>query len=234
MIGISSELWKGWMDLLYPNICAGCSAMLPDRNIPICLSCLHQLPYTQFHLHENNPAEKVFWGRIPVQAAASYLYFTKHSLVQQLLHQLKYGNNTAVGQFLGEKMGQDFSQSPRFQQVEALVPLPLFASRERKRGYNQATVIANGFSAATGIPVYENIIRRNSATSTQTHKSRIDRWRNIEGRFELMDHRSLAGKSILLLDDVLTTGATLEACGQTLLEIPGISLYIASLAYTST
>ena len=234
MTGLGKEIWNGWMDLLYPPVCAGCAEKMIDHSVPLCLSCQHQLPLTGFHLHPDNPAEKVFWGRIPVQAAASYLYFTKHSMVQRLLHELKYRGNQSIGRYLGEKMGEDFIQCGRFNHVEALIPLPLFRSRERKRGYNQSAVIAEGFAKVTGLPVYAGIIRRHSSTVTQTNKSRIERWQNIAGRFELTDSQRLEGTSVLLIDDVLTTGATLEACARTLLEIPGISVSIASLAYTST
>ncbi len=234
MISLGREVWEGWMDLLYPPVCAGCAEKMTDHSKPLCLSCVHGLPFTQFHLHAGNPVEKIFWGRIPVQSAASYLYFTKHSPVQHLLHQLKYRGNKQIGLFLGEKMGEDFRQSGRFNDIDAIVPLPLFRSRERKRGYNQSAILAEGYSKATGLPVYPKVIRRRSATATQTHKSRMERWQNMEGRFELTDPHLLKGKSLLLIDDVLTTGATLEACSRSLLEVPGISVSIATLAYTSS
>jgi ComF family protein len=218
--------------LFFPQVCAGCGSDLVNAKEQLCLACEHALPLTHFELHANNPVEKIFWGRIPVTAAASFLYFTKGSLLQYLLHQLKYRGNKEVGYDLGKRMGKAFFQSNRFRDIDALVALPLYASRERKRGYNQAALICDGFSAATKIPFLNYAVKRISATETQTHKNRIERWLNMEGRFEVPDTTALENKRILLVDDVITTGATLEACGQELLKVPGLQLNIASLAYT--
>lgn len=184
-------------------------------------------------MHANNPVEKIFWGRIPVVAAASYLYFTKGSILQQLLHQLKYKGNKEVGYFLGRQMGTAFIQSNRFSQIDALIALPLYPSKERKRGYNQAAVLCEGFSAVTRIPFLNNMVVRTVSTETQTHKNRIERWQNMETRFELKSASALCNKRLLLIDDVVTTGATLEACGHELLKAGGAQLNIATLAYTS-
>ena len=220
--------------LFFPQLCAGCGTDIIDIDQTICLHCNEQLPITNFHLHANNPVEKIFWGRIPVTAAASYLYFTKDSILQQLLHQLKYKGNKDIGYFLGRQMGKAFSESNRFCYADALVALPLFPSRERKRGYNQAAVLCEGFSDASGIPFLSRAVARVVHTDTQTHKNRIERWQNMEGKFVVEDHGVLRNKRIILIDDVITTGATLEACGHELLKVEGVQLNIASLAYTSS
>jgi len=228
------EIGASLTHLFFPHVCQGCGSDLLDKNQLVCLHCYNQLPATQFHLHQANPVEKIFWGRISVEAAASLLYFTKGSVLQQLLHQLKYKGNQEIGRFLGNEMGKQFIQSDRFAAIDGLVPLPLFGSREKKRGYNQAKIIADGFSSATGIPVWNEVIRRTRSTETQTHKSRLARWMNMEGRFELVNPAQISFKKILLIDDVLTTGATLESCGHELLRAEGCSLSIGTIAYTSS
>ena len=190
------------------------------------------MPLTNFHLHAGNPVEKIFWGRIHLAAATALCHFTAGSTIQQLLHQLKYQGNQEAGYFLGGMMGSALHASDRFAGVDMLLPLPLFAARQKKRGYNQAAVLCNGIASITGWPVNTTAITRQQATETQTHKSRVERWMNMEDKFELSDKNTIAGKHILLVDDVVTTGATLEACGQALLRVAGVKLSIATLAYT--
>jgi ComF family protein len=223
---------KDFAHLFFPHVCAGCGTDIISPHTPVCARCLNRLPLTNFHLYANNPVEKYFWGRIPVSAAASLCHFTGGSLVQQLLHQLKYKGNKEVGYLLGRMMGITLSESPRFGNIDLLVPLPLFAARQKKRGYNQSAIICNGLSVVMNLPVNADAVMRLSATETQTHKNRVDRWKNMEGKFEIVNAAALNGKHILLVDDVITTGATLEACGQAILEIPGTKLSIATLAYT--
>lgn len=233
MTPVLKNITNNLVHLFFPHLCAGCGSDIIDNKQTLCLHCNDQLPVTDFHMHANNPVEKIFWGRIPVVAAASYLYFTKGSILQHLLHQFKYKGNKEIGSFLGRQMGAAFMQSNRFSQIDALIALPLFHSKERKRGYNQAAVLCEGFSAATGIPFLNNVVIRTLSTETQTHKNRIERWQNMEARFELKSETVICNKRLLLLDDVVTTGATLEACGHELLKAAGTQLNIATLAYTS-
>ena len=233
MTPVLKNITNNLAQLFFPHLCAGCGSDIIDNKQTLCLYCIDQLPVTNFHMHANNPVEKIFWGRIPVVAAASYLYFTKGSILQHLLHQFKYKGNKEVGSFLGRQMGTAFIQSNRFSQIDALIALPLFPSKERKRGYNQAAVLCEGFSAVTGIPFLNNLVVRTVSTETQTHKNRIERWQNMEARFKLTSASALSNKRLLLIDDVVTTGATLEACGHELLKATGAQLNIATLAYTS-
>ncbi|MFT3937058.1 MAG: phosphoribosyltransferase family protein [Chitinophagaceae bacterium] len=218
--------------LFFPHVCAGCGNDAIGEDSLLCVQCIDQLPLTNFHFHANNPVEKHFWGRLPLVAATSLCHFTTGSLVQHLLHQLKYKGNQEIGYFVGRIMGNAFTQSERFRHIDVLVPLPLFAARQKKRGYNQATVLCNGIAEVMHVPVANDAIKRLSATETQTRKSRIERWKNMEGKFELNDISSIENKHVLLLDDVVTTGATLEACGHELLKASGVKLSIATLAYT--
>ena len=219
--------------LFFPRLCAGCGNDLFGKEEVLCLLCIDKFPVTNFHLHANNPVERIFWGRLPLVSASSYLYFTKDSLLQHLLHAFKYSGNKEIGFYFGRCMGKSFVQSNRFQQIDALISLPLHPKKEKKRGYNQATVLCDGIAEIMQIPVLKNVILRPTATQTQTHKNRIRRWQNIEGKFLLADPDAISNKHILLIDDVVTTGATLEACGQELLRGEGVRLSIATLAYTS-
>jgi ComF family protein len=220
------------LHLFLPHQCAGCSSDIISNEQVLCLHCLHNLPFTNFHLHDNNPIEKIFWGRIPVTHAASLFYFNKNSSLQHIVHQLKYKGNKELGLFIGRKMGEALKQTCRFNDIDALVPLPLYAARERKRGYNQAFILCKGMAEVLQLPILQHIVRRSSFSETQTHKNRIERWQNMKGRFELLQPEAIAGKHILLVDDVITTGATLEACGEQLLSAPGSRLSILTMAYT--
>lgn len=219
--------------LFFPRLCTGCGNDIYGNDEVLCLSCIDKLPITNFHLHANNPVEKIFWGRLPVTTASSYLYFTKNSLLQQLLHAFKYNGKKEIGFYFGRCMGKSFLESNRFNRVDALVPLPLHPRKEKKRGYNQAAVLCSGIADVMEIPVLKTAILRPQATETQTHKSRLKRWQNMEGKFVLENGDILRNKHVLLIDDVVTTGATLESCGLQLLEAEGLRLSIATLAYTS-
>lgn len=218
--------------LFFPDICAGCGTDTVSRNALLCIQCINQLPITNFHLYADNLVEKIFWGRLPVIYASSFCYFTKDSLIQRLIYQFKYKGNKDVGYFAGKMMGESLKQSGRFNSIDALIPLPLFASKEKRRGYNQSAVLCDGISAITNLPVLADSITRTSYSETQTHKNRIERWQNMEGRFELKDPEAIQNKHILLVDDVITTGATLEACGHEILRADNTQLSILTLAYT--
>lgn len=227
------NIFADTLHLFYPHICTGCGSDLIGKDSLLCIQCINDLPHTHFADYPNNPIEKVFAGRIPFEAAHSEFYFSKGQLLQQLIHLLKYKNNREIGHYLGELMGNSLLRSNRFSHIDYLVPLPLFAEKEFKRGYNQAAIICNGIQAATQIPVMtKNVIRRH-ATETQTRKHRAERWQNVADSFMILDPASITGKNILLVDDVITTGATLEACGQVILQVPGTMISFAALAHAS-
>lgn len=216
--------------LLYPHTCVGCDSDIIQKEQLLCARCLDRLPLTHFIKYANNPVEKIFAGRLPVQEAAGFLYFHRNTITQRLVHQLKYKGNKDIGIHIGHQMADSLLQSKRFQHIDALVPVPLFAAREKKRGYNQATIICKGLSEKLGLPVLERVIKRQTASSTQTKKNRAERWQNIAGKFSVADPASIAGMKLLLVDDVVTTGATLEACGQELLSAGNIRLSILTMA----
>ena len=216
--------------LFYPCVCAGCGIDLYNEEV-ICISCLHSLPVTNYHLHASNPVEKILWGRVPLLSAFSYLYFNKHSIVRSLLHQLKYESNKEVGYFFGRQIGNAMKLSNRYNEVDMVIPLPLHESKLRKRGYNQAELICEGISEITGIPVNTTLLIRPSKNETQTHKTRIERWENTSGKFQVVDITNIENRHILLVDDVVTTGATLEASAIELVR-KGAKVSIGTLAYT--
>jgi len=231
MIANLKYLVKSTLHLFYPHICTGCGSDLLGEGNQLCLKCIHDLPHTGFADLANNPVEKYFWGRIPLQAAYSQFYFSKEFLMQHLIHQLKYKGDTRIGFYLGEIMGKTLLKSDRFKNIDALIPLPLYPDKERKRGYNQAAVICNGMSSNMNIPVYNNYVIRQHATETQTRKHRTERWENVKDSFKVAKPGDLAGKHLLLVDDVVTTGATLEACGAVILGVNNVKLSVATLAY---
>ena len=219
--------------LFYPHTCTGCGSDLLYANQLLCIRCIAELPHTGFAFHENNLIEKIFRGRLPAKAAHSEFYFAKNELIQHLIHQLKYKNNREIGIYLGEIMGNTLLKSGRFAETDHLIPLPLFAEKQFKRGYNQSEMICNGIHRSTMIPVMANNVSRQRATETQTRKHRSERWENVEGSFFIKDPSSLKEKRILLVDDVITTGATIEACGREILNIAGTTISIAALAHAS-
>lgn len=196
------------------------------------MRCHASLPKTEFEFYPNNPVEKIYWGRLPLVSATAHCYFSKQAIMQHLMHQLKYRGNKDVGLYLGRLMGHSLASANRFRYVDALIPLPLFPIKERKRGYNQAAVLCDGIAEVLGKPVLKDVVVRNMHTESQTKKNRIERWLNMEGRFELAKPEKIAGKHLLLVDDVITTGATLEACGAVLLQGQNVQLSLATLCYS--
>jgi ComF family protein len=195
---------------------------------------MHSLPETGYHLGKTNPVDELFYGRIPVERAMSLLFFNKESKYRRILHKLKYQGHRDIGIFLGRLIGSRLKESDFRPLPDIIVPVPLHKAKLRRRGFNQSAVIAEGISEILGIPVREDILIRKTFTSTQTRKGRYDRWKNVEGIFSCSKARNIENTHILLVDDVVTTGATLEAAGSCLLSIPGTKLSVATAAYSTT
>ena len=233
MISAARKVFAPLFHLFYPHNCAGCGTDLSSAQDILCLQCFDELPYTGFSELGNNPVESIFHGRVSVVAAMSELYFSKGSIVQSLIHELKYKGRKDVGILLGNLIGKSISASDRFWGIDLMVPLPLTPARERSRGYNQAEILCTGIHQVTNIPILTNVLVRTRTSSTQTKKKRGERWKNVESNFSITDGERLSGKHVLLVDDVITTGATLDASGTLLLTIPGVQLSIASLAWAT-
>lgn len=226
-------LWiHDFFGLIYPRICACCGNSLWKHEEIVCTLCHYHLPRTTFHLEEENPVTRLFWGREKVASAASCFWFNKGGKVQRLIHQLKYKGRKDIGIWLGKEYGRVLRTSPLFSEAEIIIPVPLHRKRLMKRGYNQAEQFAIGLGASMGIPVAGRILTREKATSTQTRKSRFSRWENVHGIFSLSDPQVLANRHVLVVDDVVTTGATLEAILHALHTVPGIRVSLATIAYT--
>ncbi len=226
------SIFHSLLHLFFPKTCCGCGTVLLSENILFCIYCQASMPVTCFEFFPTNPIEKIFWGRVVVEAASAHLYFTTGSSVQRSLHLLKYKGKKEIGIYFGKCMSTALIHSRRFSECEMIIPLPLFAEREKKRGFNQATLIATGLSLQLKIPVVEDVVVRVKRTDTQTHKSRIQRWKNMESTFEIREPLKIMGRHVLLVDDVVTTGASLEACARVLQNIPGVKISIACLAHT--
>ncbi len=236
MLVINSILqqFQIWFDdllwLMYPELCASCEKPLNTGEKCLCTGCRFHLPKTNFHLEKVNPVVKHFWGKVNVAAAASYYLFTKGEKVQHLIHLLKYRKRKDVGVFIGELYGYDLRKSPEFSTIDVIVPVPLHPKKFRKRGYNQSECFAEGLSKSMKVTFDTKSLRRNSETQTQTRKHRFERFENVDRVFAVSDPEQITGKHILLVDDVITTGSTLVACAEALLEIPGTKVSIVTIA----
>lgn len=218
------------LSLAFPKLCAACNvALMQDEDI-VCLACKYALPQTNLHTIKGNIIEQVFWGRVPIQFAASFLYFDKLSKVQEIIHQLKYNNQAEIGIELGKWYATILKNSNTLPKIDAIIPVPLHYSRLKKRGYNQSEMFANGLSEILEKPVFTKVLTRNRKTETQTKKSRFVRWHNVNEAFILTQPKALQNKHILLVDDVLTTGATLESCAQAILMAENIKISILTIA----
>lgn len=224
-------MFSDFFALFYPRICAACSGNLSAQEEYICMSCQYHLPQTNYSGFKDNPLSKLFWGRTSIETATSYFYFSNDSKVQRLIHQLKYKGQKELGIYLGEQYGRELKQSPLFMHVDKIIPVPLHAKKLKKRGYNQAEYFAQGLSNSMNIPVLKHTLRRVKESGTQTKKTRYERWENVENIFRLVQPTALIGKHILLVDDVITTGSTIEACASKLLEIEGLKISMASIAF---
>ena len=222
---------QDFISLFFPRLCAACATSLVNNEGVVCTHCLYQFPYTNFHLQDDNPVARQFWGRLNFGWAGAFVYFNQKSAVQRAIHQLKYNNKREVGTFLGSLYAEQLTELLREHPADVIVPVPLAVSRQRKRGYNQSECIARGMATVLHLPVDTLSLKRMKLTDTQTRKGRFSRLANMNEAFVATAGPSLEGKSILIVDDVITTGATIESCALALQEIPGVKISIAALAY---
>lgn len=223
--------FRHFIDLLYPQVCEACERPLAEGEQILCTYCRYEMPLTNFWKSTDNPAAKLFWGKVELEQAASFFYYAKDSRYRQLMHKLKYKGRKEIGVYLGKLYGSYLADSPLYNTVDVVVPLPLHAKRLAKRGYNQSEKIAEGISTAIQKPILLDAMQRNVYTETQTNKNRMERWKNVENVFSVTKPELLANKHILLVDDILTTGATLEVCANTILQATSCKVSVVTLAY---
>ncbi len=201
-----------------------------NNELVICTNCRHELPVTNFPPDNDNPVKKVFYGRVKLEYASSLLLFQKKGNVQKLMHQLKYRGHREISKFLGQWMGAILAEASLLSNIEAVIPVPLHKKKLRSRGFNQVEDFGKEIARSLDIPYIDNVLLKRSFTTTQTFKARLSRWGNIEETFVLANPELIHNKHVLLVDDIITTGATLEACAGVLKEAGGVKISIASMA----
>ena len=226
------SLATDFLGLIFPRLCLACREPLVTGESHLCTTCRAELPYTDFHLlpADQNPIGRRFWGKLPIRHALSYLRFVRHGRVQHLLHELKYQGQRDVGTALGQLYGAELRAAGLAEDFDLIVPVPLHPRKLAKRGYNQAAAFASGLSEGLHLPAANTALRRNANTKTQTKKNRAERWENVASVFEVDDPAAIIGRRVLVVDDVLTTGATLVACGVALLAAGATEVSIATIA----
>jgi ComF family protein len=223
--------YQSFISLFYPNLCLICNGNVPFTDRQICLKCETELPVTNFHLDDDNPIFQKFAGRIKLEQAAAFFYFFKKGKVQTLIHDLKYHNKADVGVQLGKMYGSILKESGYFDTIDFILPVPLHPKKEKQRGYNQSDMFAQGLSAILDKPWRNDILKRIEYTNTQTQKSTIERFENVKSAFKIAKPDVIQNKHVLIVDDVLTTGATMEACAINCLEIGDCRVSFAVIGY---
>jgi ComF family protein len=218
------------LNFFYPCLCISCGNILLQKEQFFCLHCLHNFPETRYHEFDESPLSLLFKGRVAVENTGAFLFYKKGNQVQKILHHLKYYGTKEVGAFLGNLYGIQLVLHEKWKTIDMIIPIPLHTKKEKKRGYNQSEWIAKGLSTGMQIPYDTKLLIRSEFTETQTKKSRFHRWQNVKEVFQLTDLNALENKHVLLCDDVLTTGATLEAAIQKLAVISSLKVSVATLA----
>jgi len=231
--GFRSSFWTRLFDLIAPRQCVVCGSRLAESEEHVCSCCMMVLPRSD---HADDPYEnelaRLFWGRLPIERAAAWLYYQPGVPVSNIVYELKYHNRPSIGPYFGKIMAEEFLPKLFFRDIDVIVPVPLSKQRERQRGYNQAREIAVGISEVTGIPIVDGAVVRTRFQESQTHKRVDERRENVEGAFELVNADLIAGRHVLVVDDVITTGATMCACCEAISSAPDLRLSIISLGFT--
>lgn len=224
------HLLNDFTNLFYPHLCILCENPLIENEQQICLNCLYNLPKTNYHTNKGNPTRALFAGFPQVNEVTAFLFFEKDGITQKLIHSFKYYDNKSLAEYLGRIAATELKEYGFYASVETIIPIPLHPKKEKKRGYNQSECIANGIASVYGCEIDKTSLIRVTETMSQTRKSVYDRHMNVENIFKLTDPGKLSGKHVLLIDDVITTGATTSACIETLSEIPEIKISIFSMS----
>ncbi len=218
-------------NLFFPKVCEACKCVLKDNEATICTLCRHDLPVTSFHLDGKEDVKKILYGRVQLEQATSLLHFSKKSIVQQLLHSLKYKGHEEISRFFGKWLGAELSGLKAYEGVDVVVPVPLHKSKQRQRGYNQVALFGKEIAKALNVAYNDKILVKTSASKTQVFKNRTKRTNNNDKLvFSIQDKAQLKDKHVLIVDDIITTGATIEACASQLHSIEGVKISLATIA----
>ena len=225
------DIWDDFISLLFPRLCYACGNHLMRNESIICTECYVVIPRTNHHYEEDNQVAKLFWGRCIIEKAAAFSYYNKGSRIRNLIHNLKYKGIKEIGYELGKIYGLSLKDSGFIKDVDLIIPVPLHPAKERIRGFNQSVTISIGISEVTLLPIDIKSLARTMISATQTKRSRYERWTNVEGIFQVTDPEIIRGRHILLVDDVITTGSTIESCTNELLKIEGVRVSVVALAF---
>ena len=218
------------LNLFFPKVCEACNNVLRDNELVVCTSCRHQLPVTNFHFDNSKTVEKMVYGRVKLEDATALLHFSKKGIVQQLLHNLKYRGHEHISDFLGKWLAAELRSANGFDDIDVVVPVPLYKTKLRKRGYNQVAQFGKQIAKALNVEYDDAVLIKTKPSKTKVFKGRLSRWNDDDPVFSISENTSLRGKHILLVDDIITTGATVEACATELLKIDNIKLSLATMA----
>lgn len=224
---------QDFISLIYPRNCVACGNSLFKHEEALCNYCYLNLPKTNFHLQPNNVIKNLFYGRVDIETAGSFYLFSKKGSIQKILHAIKYKGHKDLAVLVGKWYAKDLLSDPSVSQSACIIPVPLHPLKLKQRGYNQSEEFAKGLADGLHIPANTGLLRRMQNTSTQTRKNKFERWENVEDVFEVSDTESFKNSSVILVDDVITTGATIEACCQALQQIEGIKIHVLSIAYAN-
>lgn len=225
------QFLKDVLSIFYPSLCICNKSLLKTESV-LCSVCRHNLPIINIKSHTKNEIKNVFYGRVHIKKATAFLYFNKNNSTQKLIHQLKYKGNQKIGTLLGNWFGNQLKEQGAFTDIDYIIPVPLHPKKKSERGYNQVTTFGKSLGKTLNIDYLSGVLQRVSSSKTQTLKERFERFTNSNTKFFLTDTQILENKHILLIDDVITTGATLEACCNELLKTKNLSISIATMAYT--
>ncbi|MGA2405449.1 MAG: ComF family protein [Bacteroidales bacterium] len=225
------DLWDDFISLLFPRLCYACGNHLMRNENLICTECYVLIPRTNYHIAEDNPVAQLFWGRCIIEKAAAFSYYNKGSRIRNLIHNMKYKGIREIGIELGRIYALSLKSSGFTKDIDLIIPVPLHPVKKRTRGFNQSEIISMGIADVTGLPVDTKSLVRTTVSETQTKRSRYERWTNVEGIFHVIDPQTIMNKHVLLVDDVITTGSTIESCSYELLKIEGVKVSVVALAF---
>ncbi len=219
------------LSIFNPRLCPACKKALSEEDEVLCVGCQYDLPESNFHYFKDNPVMRLFWGKVEIENAAAYYYFSKNGRVQRLIHNLKYRKKKEIAYYLGKKYGVELIKSEFYSNIEIIIPVPLHKEKEKQRGFNQSLLFAEGLAEVMNTSVCANCLSRLSNSDSQTKKKGYDRYKNVKDIFIAKNAELIEDKHILLVDDIITSGSTLEACVKALQTIKNVKISIAAIAF---